>query len=92
MRLGSTAQRAASASDHPARLAQVGEVADVAGAERLDDAEQQAAQHRAREVADAAQHRRRKRLEAEDEAHLVVRDAVVAADHHAGHRAQARRR
>ena len=26
----------------------------------------------------------------EDEAHLVLRDAVVGADHHAGHRAQRR--
>src|SRR5438034_373505 len=33
-----------------------GEVADVARAERLDQAEQHAAEHRAAEVADAAQH------------------------------------
>src|SRR3954465_5337018 len=36
--------------------AEVGEIADVAGAERLDDAEQHAAEHRARDVADAAEH------------------------------------
>src|SRR6185437_14079139 len=36
-------------------LAQIGEVADVAGAERLDYAEQQAAEHGATEVPDAAE-------------------------------------
>ena len=45
------------AAGKPAVAAQVGEVADVARAERLDQAEQQAAQHRAGDVADAAQHR-----------------------------------
>ncbi len=83
-------QRSAIASDQRRQLAQVGEVADVARAERLDQPEQHAAQHRAGEVADAAQHRGGKRLQAEEEAHLVVRDAVVGADHHARHRAERR--
>jgi hypothetical protein len=71
------------------KLAKIGEVADVAGAQRFDDAEQQAAQHRAPEIADAAQHCCRKRLQSEQEAHLVLRDAIVGADHHPGHGTQA---
>jgi hypothetical protein len=43
-------------------LAQVGEIADVTRAERLDEAEQHAAEHRARQVADAAEHRAEKAL------------------------------
>ena len=45
-------------------MAQIGEVADVARAERLDEAEQHAAEHRAGDVADAAEHRRGERLQA----------------------------
>src|SRR5690242_848692 len=47
------------------QLAQVREVADVTCTERLDDAEQHAAEHRARDVADAAEHRGRERLQPE---------------------------
>src|SRR5678815_5734321 len=44
-----------------------GQHADVAGAERLDQAEQHAADHRAGEVADAAEDRRGERLQAGQE-------------------------
>ena len=50
-----------------------GEVADVAGAELFDQAEQDAADHRAAEIADAAEHRRREGLQAGQEAHRVLR-------------------
>src|SRR4051812_35074680 len=46
-----------------------GDLADVAGAERLDQAQQHAAQHGAGQVADAAEHGRREGLEAGGEAH-----------------------
>ena len=65
-----------------------GEVADVAGAERFDQAEQDAADHRAGEVADAAEHRRRERLQAGQEAHRVLHRAVVGGVHDAGERGQ----
>src|SRR3982750_4450955 len=65
-------------------LAQVREVADVARAERLDHAEQQAAEHGAAQVADSAEHGGREGLQPEQESHLVLRDAVIGADHHAG--------
>ena len=67
-----------------------GEVADVAGAERLDQSQQHAAEHGAGQVADAAEHRRGERLQAEDEAHVVVGDRIVGANHYAGHRRQRR--
>src|SRR5690242_12007179 len=63
------------------QAADVGHVADVAGPERLDDAEEYAAQHRAGQVADAAQHGGGKGFQAEQEAHVVVRDAVVGHHH-----------
>ena len=63
-----------------------GEIADVARAERLDQPEQQAAEHRARDVADAAQHRGGERLEPRHEAHEEVRDGIVGGPHHAGDR------
>src|SRR5438477_7457829 len=58
----------------PRKSADVRYVADIARAERFDDAEQDASEHRAGEVADAAEHRRCKSLEAEQEAHVVVGD------------------
>lgn len=64
------------------------QVADIARPQRLDDAEQDAAGHRAGEVADTAEHGGGKRLEAEHEAHLVMRDLIVGADHDAGQRAE----
>ena len=70
--------------------AQIGEFADIAGAERLDQPQQNTAQHGAGEIADAAQHGGGKRLQAEHEAHRVVGDAVIGAIHHAGHGSQAR--
>src|SRR5438034_10232220 len=48
--------------------ADIGYIADIACAERLDDAEQDSTQHRAGEVADTAQDRRGKRLQAQQEA------------------------
>src|SRR5690348_9197240 len=57
----------------PARQsAKIGELADVAGAERLDDAHQKTAEHRAGEIADAAEHGGREGLEPEQETHLIV--------------------
>src|SRR3990172_11006424 len=44
-------------------VAQVGELADIAGAQRFDHPEQDPAHHRTRDVADATEHRRRKRLQ-----------------------------
>src|SRR3569832_251289 len=58
-----------------------GQVADVTRAEGLDQPQQQAAQHRPAQIADAPQHRRRESLEAEQEAHVVVRQTVIRADH-----------
>ncbi len=46
--------------------------------------EQNAAQHRSGQVADAAQHRGGERLEPEQETHVVVRDAVIGHHHQAG--------
>src|SRR3954470_11929212 len=48
-----------------------GEVADVAGTERLDQAEQDAADHRTGEVADAAEDGSGERLQPRQEAHRV---------------------
>src|ERR1043166_7677866 len=74
----------------PAVLAQVGEVADVSRAESLHQAEHYAAQHRAGNVADAAEDRRAERLQAEDRAHGVLGDAVVGAEQDAGNRTEGR--
>jgi len=67
-----------------------GEVADVARAERFDQSQQQAAQHRPAQIADAAQHRGREGLEAEQKTHVIVRQAVIGADHDPGYRGQRR--
>src|SRR5437762_5412421 len=67
------------AAQHPA-----GELADVAGAERLDQAEQHTADHRARQVADAAEHRRGEGLQTRQKAHRVLHRAVGRRVHHAG--------
>ena len=69
-------------------MAQVHDLADVARAERLDHAKEHAAEHRARKVADAAEHSGGKRLHAEQRAHGVVRDAVVSPDHDTGNRTE----
>src|SRR5690606_17234007 len=53
-----------------------GEVLDVARAEGFDQAEHDAAEHGAAQVADAAQHRGGEGLEPRHEAHAVVGDAV----------------
>src|SRR6478735_9877904 len=53
------------------------ERADVARADGFDQPQQDAANHRAGEVADAAEHSRSEGLEARDEAHRVLCDAVV---------------
>src|SRR3990172_1001188 len=66
----------------------IGQVADIACAQGLDDAEQNAAQHRARKIADAAQHRGRERFHPQKRTHAVVGNAVIGADHHAGDRRQ----
>src|SRR5512143_1229673 len=65
-----------------------GQVADVARAERLDQSQQEPPQHRAAEIADSAQHRSREGLETEQEAHVIVRQTIVSANHHAGDRSQ----
>ena len=52
-----------------------GQVADVARPQRLDQAEQHAAEHRPGQVADAAEHGGGEGLEAEHETHLVVGDS-----------------
>src|SRR5580704_18982889 len=51
----------------------------------LDEAEEQAAEHRARDRADAAQDRGRKSLHADNETHRKGRDAVVGGVEDAGH-------
>src|SRR5208282_2828454 len=61
-----------------------GQIADVAGTEAFDHTKQYAAKHRAAQVADAAEHRRGECLESEQKSHIVVRDAVIRANHHAG--------
>src|SRR5205823_5740951 len=68
----------------PAVGAQVRQIADVAGAECFDQAEQHAAEHGSRDVADAAEHRGGKSFQAEDRAHGVLGDAVIGAVQHAG--------
>src|SRR6478735_5788047 len=68
----------------PAVAAKVGEVADVAGAQRLDQSEQQSAEHGARNIPDAAEHGGGKCLQAEDRSHGVLRDPVIGAEEHAG--------
>jgi hypothetical protein len=65
-----------------------GQHADVAGPERLDQAEQDAADHRAGEVADAAEDRGGERLQAGQEAHRVLDRAVVGGVHHPGQRGE----
>ena len=65
-----------------------GEGADVTGTERLDQAEQDAAHHRPGEVADAAEHGRRERLQARQEAHRVLHRSVIRGVHDAGQRRQ----
>ncbi|KAG1245431.1 hypothetical protein G6F65_021236 [Rhizopus arrhizus] len=67
-----------------------GQVADVPGTQRFDDAQQQAAGHGADHVADAAQHGGREGLQAQHEAHRVLGHAVIGRDHHAGHGGQRR--
>ncbi len=67
------------AAEHAAR-----QRADVARADGLDQAEQDAADHGAGQVPDAAEHRRREGLEARQEAHGVLRRAVVRRIHDAG--------
>src|SRR6266542_5205361 len=57
--------------------ADIGYIADIACAERLNDAEQDSTQHRAGEIADTTQDRRGKRLQAQQEAHVIVGDAVI---------------
>ena len=64
------------------------QIADIAGAERLDQAEQHAANHCPRQIADAAQHRRSKGFEAEHETHLVMGNFVIGTDHDASDRAE----
>src|SRR3954447_5647508 len=54
-----------------------GDDADVARADGLDQSEQDAADHRARQVADAAEHRRGEGLQSRQEAHGVLHAAVV---------------
>src|SRR5882672_1353259 len=54
-----------------------GQAADVAGAERLDQAEQDTADHRAGEVADAAEHRSSESLQPGQKPHRVLHRAVV---------------
>src|ERR1019366_701300 len=68
----------------------IGQIADIACGEGFDDAKQNAAQHRARQIADSAQHGGRERFQAQERTHAVVGDAVIAADHHPGDRAQGR--
>ena len=63
---------------------------EVAGPERLDQAEHEAAQHGARDRADAAQHRRGERLDPGEEADEEVDHAVVERGHQAGDRGQRR--
>ena len=63
---------------------------EIAGPERLDQADHQAAQHGARDRADAAQHRRGERLDAGEEADEEVDHAVVERGHQAGDRGQRR--
>src|SRR3989344_1527906 len=65
-----------------------GQRSDVTGAQTLDHTEQQAAQHRPGDVADAAQHRGGESLEPEHEAHVVMRQSVISAEHDARHRRQ----
>jgi hypothetical protein len=59
---------------------------------RLDQAQQNGADHRAGQVADAAKHRRRKGLQARQKAHGVLHGAVVGGVHHAGNAPPAPRR
>src|ERR671922_2313655 len=56
----------------------------VAGRERLGQPDEEAAEHRAGDVADAAQHRSRERLQAGREAHQVPDAVEDEAHHHAG--------
>ena len=63
---------------------------DVARADRFDQPEHDATDHRAGQVADTAEHRCREGLKPRHEAHRVVRDAVVRRDHHASHCSQCR--
>src|SRR5690606_25253305 len=52
--------------------------------QRLDEAQEQAAEHCAGDVADAAQDGGGEGLQPGYEAHVVIDDAVVDAPHHAG--------
>src|SRR3954469_5195408 len=58
-----------------------GQGAEVAGTDRLDQPQQDAADHRAGQVADAAEPRRRERLQPGKEAHGVLHGAVVRGVH-----------
>ena len=57
---------------------------EIGRPQRLDQADQQAAEHRARQRADAAEHGRGEGLDAGHEAVGEVTDAVVDQEHHAG--------
>ena len=66
----------------------VGGGPQIAGAQGFDQPQQQAAEHGPLEVADTAQHRCGKRLDAGQKAHIEMRAAVVAGHHDARQRGQ----
>src|ERR1700687_2155315 len=57
---------------------------EIGRPERLDEPDEQAADHRAGQRADAAEHRRRERLHAGDEADVEIDHAVIEQVHDAG--------
>ena len=67
-----------------------GQVFDITRTKGFDQSEQNAAQHRTSEIANAAENGSGERLQAEHEAHLVMGDFVIVADHDAGNGRQGR--
>src|SRR5277367_291587 len=65
-----------------------GQVTDVTSAEAFDHAKQHAAEHGAAQIADATEHCRGEGLEPEYKSHVVMRNAVIRADHHARDRSE----
>ena len=65
-----------------------GELADIACAERFNQAQQNAAEHRAAQVADATKHCGGKGFQTRQKAHGVLHGAVVGRPHHPGNGGQ----